>query len=206
MKYKTKSQRALGIDPGLANTGYAIVGHTTGKFAVLFDAKAQRFESHLKPTLNHRRVIFNTASDPDNLIGEAYRETDVQTTRHDGKPPAWKSDDLVFQISSGNYLPRHSLIKYGEDKTIQLEARAQDLIDGYIIPSIEARLKVLVVAPKAFQEVESVKHWAVTELDDYRARFSSFSADNKSSSFDFSSMSAVSRISAFSSCFCRSAI
>ena len=132
-----------------------------------FDAKTQHFEFHLKPTLNHRRVVFNTASDPDNLIGEAYRETDITVARHIGRPPAWKTD-LVFQISSGNYLPRHSLIKYGEDKTIQLEARAQELIDGYIIPSIEAGLKTLVIAPKAFQEVETVKHWAVTELDDYR--------------------------------------
>ena len=132
-----------------------------------FDAKAQGFEYHLKPTLNHRRVIFNTASDPDHLIEEAYRETPVQRTRHDGKPPAWKTN-LVFQITSGNYLPRHSLLKYGEDKTLILEARAQDLIDGYVIPSIAAGLKTLVIAPKAFQEVESIKGWAVTELDDYR--------------------------------------
>ena len=132
-----------------------------------FDAKAQRFEYHLKPTLNHRRVVFNTASDPDNLIGEAYKETDVTVARYTGTPPAWKTD-LLFQVSSGNYLPRHSLIKYGADNTKQFEARAQELIDGYIVPSIEAGLKVLVVAPKAFQEVESVKQWAVTELDDYR--------------------------------------
>ena len=132
-----------------------------------FDAKAQRFEYHLKPTLNHRRVVFNTASDPDNLIGEAYRETDITVARYMGTPATWKTD-LVFQISSGNYLPRHSLIKYGADKAKYFEERAQELIDGYIQPSIKAGLKVLVVAPKAFQEVESVKQWTVTDIDDYR--------------------------------------
>ena len=35
MKYRTKSTRALGMDPGIANTGYAIVARTTGKFTVL---------------------------------------------------------------------------------------------------------------------------------------------------------------------------
>ena len=131
-----------------------------------FDAKTQTFEFHLKPTLNHRRAIFNTASDPDNLISEAYRETDINITRHTGTPPAWKTDN-VFQIASGNYLPRHSLVKNGADGNLHLKARAQELIDGYIQTSIKAGIKVLVVAPKAFQECESVKQWAVTELDDY---------------------------------------
>lgn len=130
-----------------------------------FDPKGQRFEYSLKPTLNHRRTIFNTASDPDNLIGEAYRDTAVNITRHTGTPPAWKTD-LVFQISSGNYLPRHSLVKYGADEKLYLEIRAQELIDTYILPSIKSGLKVLVIAPKAFQKVESVKEWAVTDIND----------------------------------------
>ena len=138
----------------------------TAPFA--FDPKQQTFEFHLKPTLNHHRVIFNTASDPDNLIGETYRETDINITRHTGTPPPWKTD-LVFQISSGNYLPRHSLIRQegeGEDKVLYLKPRAQELVDAFIRPSIEAGLSVLVVAPKAFQEVESVVGdggWAVTD-------------------------------------------
>ena len=135
-----------------------------------FSPKQQTFEFHLKPTLNHRRVIFNTASDPDNLIGEAYRETDINITRHTGTPPAWKTV-LVFQIPSGNYLPRHSLVKYSTDGKPHLKARAQELIDAYIRPSITAGLKTLVVAPKAFQKVESVNEWAVTELDDWRAGY-----------------------------------
>ena len=148
----------------------------TAPFA--FDAKAQTFEFHLKPTLNHRRAIFNTASDPDNLIGEAYRETDINITRHTGTPPAWKTD-LVFQIPSGNYLPRQSLIRQegkGKDKILHLKPRAQEIVDAYIRPSIDAGLKVLVVAPKAFQEVESVVGderygggWAVTEIEDVLA-------------------------------------
>ena len=131
-----------------------------------FDAKEQSLEFHLKPTLNHRRVIVNTASDPDCLIEEAYRETGVQITRHDGTPPAWKTD-LVFQIASGAYLPRHSLLAK-DGKKLVLKKYAEDMIESFIKPSIQAGLKTLVIAPKAFQEVESVREWAVTDPDDYR--------------------------------------
>ena len=130
-----------------------------------FDPKNQNFEYHLKPTLNHHQTIFNTASDPDNLIGEAYRDTDINITRHTGTPPAWKTD-LMFQISTGGYLPRQSLITKC-DGELHLRPRAQEFIDGYIQPSIDAGLKVLVVAPKAFQDVKSVKRWAVTDLEDF---------------------------------------
>ena len=139
----------------------------------IFDPKKQSFEFYLKPTLNHRRTIFNTASDPDNLIGEAYRETDVQITRHTGTPPPWKTD-LVFQLSTGNYLPRQSLVKSGADKTLHLKSRAQELVDAFILPSIAAGQKTLVVAPKAFQDIESVVGddrfgggWAVIDRDDF---------------------------------------
>lgn len=119
-----------------------------------FDPKAQTFDFHLKPTLNHRRVIFNTASDPDNLIGEAYRGSGIEITRHTGTPPVWKSS-LVFQLSTGNYLPRHSLISR-EGEALALKPRAQEMVDRFIVPSIEAGLKTLVVAPKAFQEIQTV--------------------------------------------------
>ena len=132
-----------------------------------FSAKEQSFNFHLKPTLNHTRVIVNTASDPDHLIEEAYRETDVQITRHDGTPPEWKSD-LVFQITSGAYLPRHSLLaKNG--KKLKLKRFAENMIESFIKPSVKAGLKTLVIAPKAFQEVESVREWTVTNPDEYRA-------------------------------------
>ena len=133
-----------------------------------FDAKEQSFEFHLKPTLNHRRVILNTASDPDHLIEEAYRETDVQITRHDGTPPEWKTD-LVFQIASGAYLPRQSLLAK-DGKKLVLKRYAEDMVESFIRPSIEAGLKTLVIAPKAFQEVESVREWAVTDPDDYKPK------------------------------------
>ena len=132
-----------------------------------FDAKEQSFSFHLKPTLNHRRVIVNTASDPDNLISEAYKETDVKITRHIGTPPAWKSD-LVFQITSGAYLPRHSLLAK-DGKKLKLKRFAENMIESFIKPSLKAGLKTLVIAPKAFQEVESVCEWAVTNPDEYRA-------------------------------------
>ena len=139
-----------------------------------FDPKEQTFEFHIKPTLNHRRAIFNTASDPDNLISEAYRDTPVNITHHTGTPPPWKTD-LVFQLSTGNYLPRQSLIRQegtDENRTLHLKPRAQEFVDAFILPTIKAGLKTLVVAPKAFQKVESVigdeksnSGWAVTHID-----------------------------------------
>lgn len=125
----------------------------TAPFA--FDPKTQIFDFHLKPTLNHRRVIFNTASDPDNLIGEKYRNTGISITRHTGQTPAWK-DPIVFQIATGKYLPRHSLIS-NDGGTLTLKPYAQQMIDQLITPSINIGLKTLVVAPKAFQEIEAVK-------------------------------------------------
>ena len=130
-----------------------------------FDPKEQSFKFCLKPTLNHRRVIVNTASDPDNLITEAYRETDINITRHTGTPPAWKSD-LVFQIASGAYLPRQSLIAK-DGKKLKLKKYAEDMIESFIKPSVKVGLKTLVIAPKVFQEIESVREWAVIDPDDY---------------------------------------
>ena len=130
-----------------------------------FDAKEQSFSFHLKPTLNHRRVIINTASDPDHLIEEAYKGTDIQITRHDGTPPVWKTN-LVFQVASGAYLPRHSLIAK-DGKKLKLKRYAEDMIESFIKPSLKSGLKTLVIAPKAFQEIESVRDWAVIDPDDY---------------------------------------
>ena len=130
-----------------------------------FDPKDQTFDFYLKPTLNHSRAIVNTASDPDNLISEAYRETPIKITRHDGTPPEWKSN-LVFQVASGTYLPRHSLIAK-DGNNLKLKRYAEDTIESFIKPSIEAGLKTLVIAPKAFQEIESVMDSAVTDPDEY---------------------------------------
>ena len=131
-----------------------------------FDPKKQAFEFHLAPTLNHRRVIFNTASDPDNLIGEAYRDTNIQITQHTGQTPAWK-DPLAFQLSGGNYFPRQSLLKC-DGKVLSLKPRAQEMVDRFIVPSIKSSLKVLVVAPKAFQDIDSVSDWATHDMKQYK--------------------------------------
>lgn len=37
MKYQTKSKRCLGIDPGIANTGWAVVVRSRGKYRLLSD-------------------------------------------------------------------------------------------------------------------------------------------------------------------------
>ena len=132
-----------------------------------FDSKNQSFTYHLKPTLNHRRAIFNTASDPDNLIGEAYSGSNVEITRHTGDTPVWKNA-LVFQLSGGNYFPRHSLIADDNGK-LKLKPRAQEMIDQFISPSIDAGLKTIVVAPKAFQEIESINSLDCTLINHQHA-------------------------------------
>ena len=132
-----------------------------------FAPKNQSFTYHLKPTLNHRRVIFNTASDPDNLIGEAYSGSNVEITRHTGDTPVWKNA-LVFQLSGGNYFPRHSLIADDNGK-LKLKPRAQEMIDQFISPSIDAGLKTIVVAPKAFQEIESINSLDCTLINHQHA-------------------------------------
>lgn len=123
-----------------------------------FDIKEQSFEFHLPPILNHNRVVFNTASDTDDLIRKAYAGlSDLSITRHTGKIPAWDASTQVFQISTGNYLPRHSLIEDTGEK-LQLKDRASQLIEGFVIPTIEAgEAKVLLVAPKAFLEIDEIQ-------------------------------------------------
>ena len=44
------------------------------------------------------------------------------------------------------------------------------MIESFIKPSVEAGLKTLVIAPKAFQEVESVSEWATLDPDNYIPR------------------------------------
>ena len=138
----------------------------------IYDPKKQVFDYHLKPTLNHHRAIFNTASDPDNLIVETYHDTDVNITHHTGTTPAWKTD-FVFQIATGNYLPRHSLLGSDDDKKLHLKPRAQQMIDDFIRPSVDAGLKTLIVAPKAFQRVPELdalrKHPNVEMINHHHA-------------------------------------
>lgn len=137
-----------------------------------YDPKKQVFDYHLKPTLNHHRAIFNTASDPDNLIAETYRDTDVNITHHTGTTPAWKTD-LVFQIATGNYLPRHSLLGSDDHNKLHLKPRAQQMINDFILPSVDAGLKTLIVAPKAFQRVPELdtlrKHPNVEMINHHHA-------------------------------------
>ena len=72
----------------------------------------------------------------------------------------------MFQITSGAYLPRHSLLAK-DGKKLVLKKYAKNMIESFIKPSVESGLKTLVIAPKAFQEVESVRQWAVTDPDNY---------------------------------------
>ena len=130
-----------------------------------FNPKTQELIYHLKPTLNHRRVIFNTASDAGDLIGETYKDSDIHITRHDGTPPAWKETTLTFQIATGNYLPRHSLIEGTDKEQLTVKPHAKKMIDALIVPTIAAGHKVLVIAPKDLQRCKGVDSWAETDID-----------------------------------------
>ena len=130
-----------------------------------FDPKQQRFDFFLKPTLNHRRAIFNTASDPDRLIESAYQDTDVAIVRDTGTPPSFHETTLVFQLTGGNYLPRHSLVQSAEvdGNPLALKPTAAKLVDGLIRQTLATGHKSLVVAPKAFQAIPAVSEWGDTD-------------------------------------------
>ena len=61
MKYTTKAQRALGVDPGIANTGYAIVGRNTRKFVVLENGCIETLPSD--PIPQRLNTIWKTISE-----------------------------------------------------------------------------------------------------------------------------------------------
>jgi len=128
-----------------------------------YSVENQTFEYHLKPTLNHRRAIFNSASDTGNLIQQCYQGTDIQITTHTGTPPAWKETSQVFQIRTGNYLPRHSL----HDKDGRLKDYAKNIVEGLIQPTIAAGLKTLIVAPKAMHD--SLQHLDTSVINHHHA-------------------------------------
>ena len=118
-----------------------------------FDPETRTLCYFLKPTLNHRRCLFMTASDTENHIAEVYRDTEINVSRHTGWQTAWHETTRVLQIATGAYLPRHSLLATGEKGAAALKGFATSVFDHLIHPTIEKGLKPLIVGPKAFLEI-----------------------------------------------------
>lgn len=115
--------------------------HRTDDNAIVF---------YLPPSINARRGITMNASDTDNLIGEVYRDTDINVKTITGNPPPWKSNNLLFQISTGRYPPKH-LFFYKDRKATDIINTMRDFLN--IVLTTAEKYNVLVIGPKRLQDI-----------------------------------------------------
>ncbi|MDE0398901.1 MAG: helix-turn-helix domain-containing protein [Candidatus Poribacteria bacterium] len=73
-------------------------------------------EFYLPPALNAKIGLTLTASDPDDLIAEVYRPTDIEVTTITAPPPPFMSGCKVFQIATGRYTAKSALIEQGGER------------------------------------------------------------------------------------------
>ena len=71
---------------------------------------------YLPPGLNAKVGITLTASDPDDLISEVYRPTEISVTTFTAPPPPFKPGNKVFQIATGRYTAKSALIEGGGER------------------------------------------------------------------------------------------
>lgn len=114
--------------------------HRTDDNAIVF---------YLPPSINARRCITMNASDTDNLIGEVYHNTGINVETITGNPPPWKSNNLLFQISTGRYPPKH-LFDYEDKKAVGTINTMRDFLN--IVLTTAAKYNVLVIGPKRLQD------------------------------------------------------
>lgn len=81
---------------------------------------------HLKPGMNARRGILINASKVIPEIIELYKETEIEVTAIEGKPPKWKAGNALIQLSTGRYTPRQSLF---DREAGGLRARGRELLE-----------------------------------------------------------------------------
>lgn len=117
---------------------------------------------YLRPEMNARRGIVISASGVEHIIRKLYahRGIDIQVSAE--KPPEWKSDCLLFMVSTGRYTPTQSLIKCDSTqnyKAIELRAMGRECLN---IIAREAETledkKILVVGPKDFTDKGDLTH------------------------------------------------
>lgn len=104
---------------------------------------------YLPPSINARRGITMNASDTDNLIGDVYRDTGINVETIAGKPPPWKSNNSLFQISTGRYPPKH-LFVYEDKKAVGIINTMRDFLN--IILTTAEKYSVLAIGPKRLQD------------------------------------------------------
>ena len=114
--------------------------HRTDENAIVF---------YLPPSINARRGITMNASDTDNLIGEVYHDTGINVETITGNPPPWKSNNLLFQISTGRYPPK-SLFVYEDRKAVGIINTMRDFLN--IALTTAEKYLVLVIGPKRLQD------------------------------------------------------
>ena len=112
-----------------------------------------------------RRVVFISASGVDKMISNLYKDTEIDISVIEGKPPAWEKECKLYQVSTGRYTPNQSLIE--KEPTTRtptgLKPRAVEMINIVEkVATAAADKQVLVVAPKAFTKDGALAH--ITEL------------------------------------------
>ena len=114
--------------------------HRTDDNAIVF---------YLPPSINARRGITMNASDTDNLIGEVYSNTGINVETITSNPPPWKSNNLLFQISTGRYPPKN-LFVYEDKKAAGIINTMRDFLN--IVLTTAEKDNVLVIGPKRLQD------------------------------------------------------
>ncbi|GEM_PF-1378234 len=104
---------------------------------------------YLPPSINARRGITMNASDTDNLISEVYHNTSINVETITGNPPPWKSNNLLFQISTGRYPPK-KLFVYEDRKAIGIIKTMREFLN--IVINTAEKYNVLVIGPKRMQD------------------------------------------------------
>ena len=116
----------------------------TGSTACYRDVSVINF--YLPPGLNAPRGITLTASDKDNLIREVYSHTQIEVETLQGLPPPFKEGCQYFQIATGRYTAKSTLLEKQDGAVIGAFPILQRMID--VILKTADTYKVLVVAPK----------------------------------------------------------
>lgn len=113
------------------------------------------FDFYLSPGLNAPRGITLTASDKDDLISEVYRDTGIEVETITGPPPPFKPGCKYYQISTGRYTAKSSLLKKENDGVFNRKPM-MDRIAKTIL-KIAERYQVLIVAPKDILKIPTTE-------------------------------------------------
>lgn len=118
----------------------------TGSKACFKDEKGD-IEFYLPPGLNAPLGITLTASDTDDLIAVVYRPTDVSVTTITAPPPPFKPKCKVFQIATGRYTAKSTLLeKTGEQMFYKADGTQSPKILWKPQPILKRMLRTILAA------------------------------------------------------------